>query len=87
MQVTLPAPAMLWWTFQTASPAKTLQFRVDMADGAGVMLPQAKYNCLVDPARGNLTFGAGTYEFVFDNRESKIKRKPVHYEIFATDQH
>ena len=85
VRITLPAPAMLWWTFHTSAPANTLQFRVVVAGDGTAMLPQAKYNCLVEPGCGNLTFGKGTFEFIFDNRESKFKKKPVHFEIYATD--
>ena len=84
-EVRIEAPSMLWWTFQTRDPARTLQFRIEDANpSAEHTMPQAKYNCLAHPVRGNQSIGAGTYVFVFDNRESTFKKKPVSYKIFVT---
>ena len=88
VEVRIEAPSMLWWTFQTRDPARTLQFRIESASPSAehtMPQPQARYSCLIRPVRGSRYIGAaGAYVFVFDNRESTFKKKPVNYKIFVT---
>lgn len=84
MDVTVTEECKLWWKFTTAAPANTLEFFVVDSTGREE-LPRSRYYCRPEnPELMARTFKPGTYRFVWDNTESRIKTKPVKYEIYAT---